>query len=494
MIVAAIDLGSNFIKLRIVQLSRDQISLLEEMSIDTILGEEVYTDQMITMSTIYRIVEGMEYYQSIMDGYSVDVCKAVATSGIRDARNAEQVVEIIKMRTGMDIEIIEDSVEKFYTYKALRDKVDNYQALRHSSIVVEINAGSSDISIYKNNRLVKNDEILLGSKALKFFIQKIEERTVNYARVVKEYTKSRMSLICRALALRTLTHFVAVGGEAKKLKQLFFNDSDVITTQQFRALAERAYQNDYDLRMKLGDEWYEFLATIIIYDNLLEAVDAKQIMIPDISLRDGIIAEISEQYWKQKRYRCFNNDIYSISYEIAKKYESDYKHIRYVEKISLKIFHALAEHMYFDKDDEMLLRQSAILHEIGKYTRIRSYQQANYHTILGLDIFGLSAHQIRLIANISRNITDYAVENIDDYLTNYEKAQIRKLAAILAIADSLDKGKSQCFNVLKVSLAGNHLGLDVERKGTSVIEEWEFENQQERFGKIFGIIPEMKEV
>ena len=318
---AAIDLGSNAIKLKVVQVNRGDIEVLEDISVSIPLGDEVFLSNAIQLETVREAIDTLNYFKQIMDSYGVINYKAVATSALREAENSKNIVEIIRMKTGIEVEVVEDTIEKFLTYKSIRDKMSNYQDVRKGALLVEVNSGSCDISIYNQNKLIKNDEIKLGIKSLKYILIELEGRTVNYPHVLRELVVTRTSHIWPNIEAKTLNHFIAIGGDAKQIKEVLFGARDEIPMSEFKSFATKAMSSDYELRRQIessGINWYEFLATIIVYDVFTDLVDSETIQVPNVSLRDGILAESIEKAYQLTKYKYFNNDVLTLAYEISK--------------------------------------------------------------------------------------------------------------------------------------------------------------------------------
>lgn len=497
---AAIDLGSNALKLKIVQVNRGEMETLEDLSVQIPLGDEVFLSNTIQLETVKEAIETLHYFKKTMETYGVIHYKAVATSALREAENSKNIVEIIRMKTGLEVEVVEDTIEKFLTYKSMRDKLPNYKEVRKGALLVEVNSGSCDISIYNQNKLIKNDEIKLGIKNLKYILIDLEARTVNYPSVLKELIETRTSHIWPSITAKQLNHFLAIGGEAKQIKEILFDHKDTIPMKTFKAFCKRALLCDYDLRKQVesaGVNWYEFLATVIVYDVFTDLVKAKFIEIPNVSLRDGILAELVEKAYSLTRYKAFNHDVFTLAYEISKRYKSGEDHVKYLEQVSVKIFKSLSTVFEFHERDEMLLRLAAILHEIGKYTRMRDYLITSFEKIINLDILGVKHDESLMIAHICRLISSSEHKIYESNLPDvYNEDQVRvfKLASILSIADALDKGKKQRIVIEDLEITEDSFNIWIKRTEETVLEEWSFEFTIDNFANTFGIKPELKDV
>lgn len=499
-IFSAIDLGSNAIKLKIVQISDGNFMTLEDLSVSVKLGEEVYLTGSISLDRVVEIADILNYFKKVLTEYDVSVFKTLATNALREASNAKSVVELLHMKTGIQVEIIDDTIEKFLTYKSIRDQMPNYQEVRKSSLLVEVNSGSCDISIYSGNKLIRNEELNLGVKELKYILMDLEKKTVAYPHVLKEMVETRTSHIWNAVRSRKLNNFVAVGGDAKLIRQFLFQDTDTIHMDEFKNICNLAMDCDYEIREKVernGANWYEFLANIIVYDVFSDLIEVNHLLIPEISLRDGIIADLVEKHNHVSRYRRFNDDIFTLTREISKRYRSSEQHIKHVERNALILFKALGTRFDFKDRDYLLLRLSANLHEIGKYTRMKDYLSASFDKISNLNIFGVSHKEMSMVAHISRMISSSETkhyEDLDHVLNDSDHIRVIKLAAILSMADALDKGKRQKIRIVNVEISEDAFIISIAHDEQIVLEEWSFEFTVKNFENTFGIRPELKEL
>lgn len=499
-IFSAIDLGSNAMKLKVVQIDSGNFMTLEDISVPVKLGEEVYLTGVISLDRVQEISEILNYFKKVLTEYDVHVFKTLATNAFREAKNARSVVELIYMKTGVEVEIIDDTIEKFLTYKSIRDQMPNYQDVRKSSLLVEVNSGSCDISIYSGNKLIRNEEMSLGVKELKYILMDLEKKTVAYPYILKEMVETRTSHIWNTVKSRKLNNFLAIGGDAKRLRQTLFEDAGTIKLDDFKKICSLALECDYGIRKRVesnGGNWYEFLANIVVYDVFSELVEGTHLLIPDISLRDGIVADLVEKHNKVSRYRRFNDDIFTLTKEIGKRFKSNEQHIKHVEQNALILFKSLGQRIIFNERDYLLLRLAVNLHEIGKFTRMKDYLDASFDKISNLNIFGVSHAEMFMIAHICRMISSSEAKpnfEFSQSLSDSDQIRVAKLAAILSVADALDKGKHQKIRINGVTISDDTLTISISHDKQIVLEEWSFEFTVKNFENTFGIRPELVEI
>ena len=107
---AGIDIGSNAVRLLIKCLnepgSTEPLSKVQLVRVPLRLGEDSFTDGSISKKKSKQLISLMKAYRELMEIYEVTSFRACATSAMRDAKNGPELVEKIKEKTGIHIEII----------------------------------------------------------------------------------------------------------------------------------------------------------------------------------------------------------------------------------------------------------------------------------------------------------------------------------------------------------------------------------------------------
>ncbi|MDP3939945.1 MAG: hypothetical protein Q8R92_17645, partial [Deltaproteobacteria bacterium] len=163
--IAVIDVGSTAIRLVVGEAQAGgEIRVIEEASRGVQLGKDTFTTGRISAATLEATLKAMEGFRHIMDTYGVARCRAVATNAIREASNSETVLDRIRLRTGIEVEVIDGAEENRLTYMAVRRVMGTHDALQHgNTLIVEVGGGNADISFLRDGEPAVSGNYPLGA-------------------------------------------------------------------------------------------------------------------------------------------------------------------------------------------------------------------------------------------------------------------------------------------------------------------------------------------
>src|SRR5690606_1970288 len=127
------------------------------------LGEDVFIEKKISEKNIDRMVDAMQAYQLMMDIYGVEDYLAYATSAMREASNGKEVVKKIKRKTGIEIEIIDGSVEAELTFAT---DLKNFMLDGNNYLYVDVGGGSTELTVLSNGKIADSQSFPVGTVRL----------------------------------------------------------------------------------------------------------------------------------------------------------------------------------------------------------------------------------------------------------------------------------------------------------------------------------------
>ena len=133
---AAIDVGSYEIGMKIFELSKNRgMREIDSIRHRLELGREAYTTGKISMEKVENLCQLLMSYKTIMEGYQVDDYRACATSAIRETRNCLLILDKIRVRTGLEVEVLSNSEHRFLGYKSIASNEESFQKIIQNPII-----------------------------------------------------------------------------------------------------------------------------------------------------------------------------------------------------------------------------------------------------------------------------------------------------------------------------------------------------------------------
>ncbi|MFN8246812.1 MAG: exopolyphosphatase [Ferruginibacter sp.] len=176
MTLAAIDIGSNAARLLITEVSLNEhdepvFNKKNLVRVPLRLGFDVFEFGYITQERIDMLIQTMKAYRHLLNAYQVDAIKVCATSAMRDADNAKDVLNQVRRETGLDIEVISGEMEANLVYENhIAENLDK----EHSYLYIDVGGGSTEISFFTNGRLALKKSFNIGT--IRLLKQKVSDK------------------------------------------------------------------------------------------------------------------------------------------------------------------------------------------------------------------------------------------------------------------------------------------------------------------------------
>src|SRR5262245_48645172 len=214
-VIAAIDIGSNALRLAIATLDRDGHYQIVHNSREAVrLGQDVFTTGDISEPTIDRVLEGFGRFREQIDRNGVTSIKAAATSALREAGNGDALTKLVANKYGISISVIGPEEEARLVHLALRDQIGikNKRAL-----LIDIGGGSVEVSLATQNGILSTDSYAMGSVRLLQILdqQRVGEKRFN--QLVDRYVHSIDKRLKKELGEQKVDIAIGTGGSIESI-------------------------------------------------------------------------------------------------------------------------------------------------------------------------------------------------------------------------------------------------------------------------------------
>lgn len=287
--LAAIDIGSNAIRLQITNVTYFQgsyaLKKLEYLRFPLRLGKDVFLRQEISEASKTKFIKLMGVFKDLIDLYEVDHYMVCATSAMREANNGAEIAEEVRKSIGLHIEIIDGEREAELIDKALWSYIDHRTYLH-----VDVGGGSTELNIYKKSKKIGSKSFKIGSV-----------RTLDEHHVPVSIWKEMEEFISAHLYKEPSVTCIGTGGNINKIMELSnprknkrYLDKDTIQAVQQR-LISYSYEERIHILNLNADRADVIIPASKIYLTAMEAAHSNKMIVPDVGLKDGVMNLLFEK-------------------------------------------------------------------------------------------------------------------------------------------------------------------------------------------------------
>jgi len=285
--LAAIDIGSNAARLLISEVSVDEknkpfFNKISLIRVPLRLGFDVFQTGKISDVKADLLLNTMKGFASLMKAFQVVAFKACATSAMRDAENATQIISQIKNATDVDIDVISGSEEASYVFENhIAENMDN----QHSYLYIDVGGGSTELTFYSNNNLVFKDSFNIGT--IRLLKNAVRDQTWDDMKSdIKTKTKGHKQVTG-----------IGSGGNINKVFSLSKRKDGKplsldLLRDYYKELSNVSMKDRIDIYKLKEDRADVIVPALQIYINVMRWAGATEIYVPKIGLADGLVQHL----------------------------------------------------------------------------------------------------------------------------------------------------------------------------------------------------------
>lgn len=287
--LAAIDVGSNAARLLIKHADIDDtgkatLTKLLFLRVPLRLGMDVFADGKISRERRKELVATMKAYHELMKAYSVSRYRACATSAMRDASNGKRIMQLVRQKAKVNLEIISGGEESRIIYD---NHLSNLPA-KGCFLYVDVGGGSTEVSFICDGRQVYSNSFNVGTIRLlkkKVRLEDIEALKDDIAKI----TLGRSGIV-----------IVGSGGNINKLYRLASKKEKLpngtlpvdCLEKEYNELGSMSVEQRMAVYNLKPDRADVIVPAAEIFLHIAASANAGTIIVPNVGLADGIINEM----------------------------------------------------------------------------------------------------------------------------------------------------------------------------------------------------------
>jgi exopolyphosphatase / guanosine-5'-triphosphate,3'-diphosphate pyrophosphatase len=498
--IAAIDVGSNAIRMVIGELDELWgVKAIENIRLPIRLGQDVFIKGRVEKERMQQTLDAFRRFQRVAKDFGVYRLRAIATSAMREASNADILTDRILRATGIEVNVIDGDEEARLIHMAVASAL-NIKNKR--TLVIDIGGGSVEVTLSTGNSIIETDSYNMGTVRL---LKKLDTKAGSkhsFSQLVREYAEAPRRRIDREIGDEKIQICAGTGGNVEEIgrlrQKLFKADSDsFIMLDELEAIIERLNHMSLDERIRKlklrPDRADVILPACIVLHMIAKQAHVKQIAIPRVGLKDGILLDLAEELSRSPRPQR-RVQIWESALHLGRKYQFDEDHAVLISKLASQLYQQSGALHNLDDDNLLLLQAGALLHDIGHFINTIDHDKHGYYLLKTNHLIGLSQREQEIVANLVRYHRNKFPSTDDDNFSSLpqkDRLLVTKLSALLRLADGMDV--SHTGRITKLILKEGKAGwrLRVVGRGDLTLERWAIEKRKNLFQDIFGVRLEM---
>ena len=498
---AAVDIGSNSVRLKIARLQRHRLRPIHEDREVTRLGEGVFRSGFLTPESMAETIRVLRRFHRATQQVAADTVRVVATSALRDARNSQAFLEWVRSATGWRVEVISGVEEARLIHLGL---VSSRREDSAPTLMVDLGGGSCELTVSLAGHIRDTVSLPLGAVRLTDEFLRHDPPRKGELKRLQGFMAREVGRIAPRITAARVRNVIATSGTAAALAAAAANLRKKSTNRQRPAvshaemsrIAKQLARLPVAERRKIegiGPRRAEIVAAgAMVYQELLDRFRLKGFRYSPLGLRDGILAQMAAEYDRSTRSgKQIESERWESIARAVKHYGIDRKHALDVRESAMFLFAGLRPVHRLPPEYREWLSAAAMLYEVGDFLNRTGRHRHTYYIISNSEILGYTPQQRRIIAAIARylgksrpTLEDLPMKALDPA----DRMEVQKAILLLRLARSLNLGRSRAVQKVRVGVRAAEVRLTlVPRRRMGVdLELWAIEKDCTYFREVFG--------
>ena len=459
--IAAIDIGSNSIRQIVADVSvSGQIRVVDEMKAAPRLGTGLGEAKALGDEPMRLALEALGRMATLARQLGAKRIEAVATSAVRDAANGAAFMQRVRHETGLRVRVLVGEEE---ARLAFRSALAHFELGRGRAVVMDIGGGSLELAMSAEGLV---DRLI----SLPYGALRLTEQFLGgppRPKAVKRLRKFIRDDIRRAIPVRDWrgADVIGSGGTFTNLAGMFLERQGMRAARSVHGTRIPRVEVEHILEMLQEMPVEERLtvpglnagradiivAGLAVAAEVLDRVEPREVGASAFGIREGLLLEVARVMPTiadpgEARSRSVR--------EFAERCHYEAPHSQHVQRLALQLFDSIGQRLGCEPADRAILADAALLHDTGYHINYQGHHKHSYHLILHADLLGVAPNEQVIVAHVARYHRGAAPDRKKHpafgRLDKSTRARIRRLAAVLRVADGADRGHVGAVDQLKV--------------------------------------------
>jgi exopolyphosphatase/guanosine-5'-triphosphate,3'-diphosphate pyrophosphatase len=493
--VGAIDVGSNAIRSVAAEfMDPDHWVVLEYQRHPIRLGHNVFLTRELDETNIAATVEAMSTFRRSIDTFGLSRYRAVATSAVRESRNGGELVERIRRECGIHLETITGSEESRLAWLAVRSRVDMDD---RRWLLTDLGGGSLEVALVSSDGVHWIESHQMGTVRLLEDLDAAGRTPDQFRDLVAEYVHTLR--LPDDIDEQPPAGLIATGGNIEALARLGDCPLDekgvgrlpvAVLREWTEKLARMSVQERIERLDLRPDRADVILPAALIHERVAVLTGADEFIVPFTGVSEGLLLDLVEDLIGPSVHATrMERQAFHGALALGRRFHFDEAHGRHVARLALSLFDQLRDLHGLEDADRRILLGAAVLHDVGLFLSHRKHHKHSLYLIHNSELPNFTREEIPLVALVARY--HRRAEPKDEHylygsLPESERSRVRRMGALLRVADALDREHLQRVQEVLAHLDGDGLVLQVVGRGDLLLERWALAKKAKMFRSVFG--------
>jgi exopolyphosphatase/guanosine-5'-triphosphate,3'-diphosphate pyrophosphatase len=497
--LAAIDIGTNSVHMVIADVTRaGQIRVVDRMKEMVRLGEGTFRTGRLGAEPMARAVQALQSFRRLARARHVTKLRAVATSAVREARNGAAFVARLRRETKIPVQVISGAEEAHLIYRAVQHASD----LRDGpALLVDVGGGSVELTLVEGEKPEWYRSLPLGVARLseRFFAH--DPPTPREIARLEAHVDAGIEAVLDPIRHAGVHRAIGTSGTLTALVTMALVERGEVTGRLEGAVVPTATLGRLKRRLValsaaerlalpgVDAKRNDLLpASAVLVDRLMRRARLEELRLCTWALREGLLLELAEVP-TTRTARTLSARHRSVE-GLARHLAGANAHGRHVAVLAGKLFDGLGDVLGLPPDARELLEHAAVLHDIGHAISRERHHRHTAYLVRSSELLGFEPVEVEILAQVARAHRKQPPKSSSEELLRLPpraRHVVRGLAALLRVADALDRTHFGVIKDLDVRVTPKRITITVE-SGTehAELETWAAERRTDFLARLAG--------
>ncbi len=490
--LAAIDIGSNSLHMVVAQADADgSLTTLWRMKEMVGLGRISFPSRRLSREAMDRAVTTLRRFQQAARSRQCEKILAAATSAVREAENGGDFLERVRRELGLTIRVLSARDEARLIYLGVRHEVDLGDK---AHFIVDVGGGSVEFIVADEKRAALLESRKLGAARMTARYVSSDPIAAGDLKSLLAHYDRELTPICDSiLALKPVAALGTSGTLENLAAMCRGGGATIIQRDPLSRLVARLLESrskDRALMEGLDDQRKDqVIAGALLLNELFRRLDLSELRVCKSALREGLLLDYLSRHTPELSIRRQVPDPRRRRVlDLARRCDWHQAHSEQVAQLCLALFDQTAALHELGTDERELIEYAALLHDIGWHIAREQHHKHSMYLILNGNLQNLTRDEVRIIANIARyhrkSKPDAAHEQYGR-LSKRAKKTVKVGAALLRLADGLDRSHCGVVSAVKCKVGRHHVEVILKSRGDAELEVWAARRKMDLFADVF---------